>query len=853
MHRFLLFLCLLINSALATTAQICPLSEGGFKSTCSSTTPLSHWAKILGWTPTAASSQNLCGGYYAEPETIRTHPNPQSISDMQMNITSTGTAIYNLNTASIIEGNVTLKQVGREIRADKVVLTPNPKTGQIDQIDLRGDVHFQEAGILVVGKTSHIDMAKKTVVVKEGAYHMVRPSKIGNMDAWGTADEAHRESPTFSWFKQATYTTCAPTDPQWHIKSKHIALDKNTGRGTAKNVVIYAEEAPVFYLPYLSFPIDKRRYSGFLYPNFGYDNESGAFLRIPYYFNIAPNYDDTLTLIPMSQRGVMANNWFRYLTQKGAGSLQVGFLPNDRAFENLKQTVPQSYPPSSYNNPFLAELAQSSNNRGNVAFHNDLAFNRNWSSVLDVNYVTDAYYFQDLGNNANSINTDQLLNQAVIAYQGERWQFSGMVQAWQTLHPINQTFVSDQYERLPALNLSSFWPDEAYGLNYAFNSEWVYFDHADDFFTGAPYPTGNRLHVNPQISLPWSNSSAFFIPTLGLDATTYSVINNAVVDMNVSPPILIPNSDPNLNTIRALPIFDLDGGLYFDRDLFLGGKNYHQTLEPRLFYLFVPTTNQNNIPIFDTTLPPFSFDELFRTNRFMGYDRIGDANQISLGLTSRLLSSYTGEEKINASIGAIFYFRKHSVCLYPDCSDDPTIDEQVSPIAAQLSYHLNPQISITGNAAWDATYGQMNNDGVRLQYSPAKGEAINVGYNYVKNGDILNPNNGEDSINNLHRIDLSITWPLPHTTHWNVVGDWNYNISHHHPQTYLYGLEYDSCCWAIRLISSRVLQSENSMGNVTFRSAYYVQFLLKGLGSVGDASGASLLQNSIPGYFDLFK
>ncbi len=850
---FFLPVMLLTGSVFADNLRMCPASLDAPKATqlsdaCAHASP-SELATILGWTPTAVTEQNLCGGYYFEPASITAHPDPLPLMDMPMDISSTGTALYNLTSDSTLQGNVTLTQPGREISADKAILTPNKDTGEIEKINLQGHVKFQEAGRLIVGQTSQIDMAKDTLVVNQGAYHIIRPSDLGPMDSWGTADEAHRFSPTLSVFKQATYTTCTPTDPSWYLKSKQVTLNKETGRGVAKHVVIYAKNVPFFYTPYLSFPIDKRRYSGFLYPDFGYDSQSGAFIGIPYYFNLAPNYDDTVTVSPMSKRGVMVSNEFRYLTLKNNGSLALSFLPDDSAFSNFKRDTKLQYPSSGYNDPFLEALDRSSNNRGSLNFHNDTAFNTRWAGALDANYVTDDYYFQDFGGNLASVSTDQLLNQASVVYEGERWQFSGRVQAWQTLHPINQSFVLDQYRRLPELTLSSAWPNVWHGLSYAFNSEWVYFDHTDDFFSHLPYPTGNRLHVNPQLSLPLVSRAAFFTPTLALDVTNYFVQNNSV-DVNGTPMTVIPGTDPGLNKMRVMPVFSIDSGLYFDRNLHLGSKDYSQTLEPRAFYSFVPAVDQDDIPIFDTTLPPFSIDELYRTNRFMGYDRVGDANQVSFGLTSRLLDGYTGEEKIKASVGAIYYLRKHTICLYADCHDDPTIEDRVSPIAGQLSYHLNPAISLTGDAAWDPNKGQMNNAGVSFRYNPISRGIVNVSYHYIKNGDLLDSSSVDSVQNNLHRIDLGISWPL--TAHWNAIADWDYNISHDHPQTYFYGAEYETCCWAIRLMSSRVLQTEDAVGNTTFRSAYYVQFMLKGLGSAGDSQGSALLAAAIPGYPDRF-
>jgi LPS-assembly protein len=840
------------QSALGASAAMC-LAVPEDPTTPASTTyhaPASNAsvADILGWVP-MTNLCNECGGYFSEPRFIHDTPNPPDISSAPMNITATGPSVLSESATSSLEGNVTITQPGRQVNADKISMSRDPETGEVNRIDLEGNVRVQESGKLLVGDHSQLDVTNKVVSVDNAVYHIARPATTGPTDAWGTAKQATRNSQKMTTLRDATYTTCAPTDPSWHLQSKNIDLNQQTGRGTAKNTWIYAGKVPVFYLPYFNFPIDKSRYSGFLYPGFGYSSSSGSLLTIPYYFNLAPNYDDTLTLSGMSKRGVLFNNLFRYLTPANQGTLELSFLPNDNAFSDFKNTAAAQYPANSTNTPYLNELNNDSSNRAFIAFKDNTRFNPHWSSSLDLNYVTDDYYFQDISTGAQAIGTDQLLNQGDVNYQSEHWQFLARVQAYQTLHRINQSYVMDQYQRLPQLDLSANYPEQAHGLDYTFNSELVNFQHANDFVTSQAYPTGTRFHLNPQVSQPHVTDQGFFTPSLAFDITQYNVNNNGTVNSSVSPAVITPNSDPTLSLMRALPIFNIDSGLYFERQLQLG-HGYTQTLEPRLFYLFVPQNNQNNIPVFDTTLPPFDVNQLFRTNRFIGYDRVGDANQLSMGLTSRMLDGFTGEDKLDASIGGIYYFHRRTVCLNADCSDDPNVNYHTSPIATQLFYHLNSKVGVIGNAAWNPNTSQMDNDSVGIQYSPDVRRTLNLSYGYVRNGDPLTTD-PTDTSNSLHRVGVGASWPL--TMHWSALANWNYNISHNHPQMYLYGLEYDACCWAVRLVASNTLQSEDSSGNTTFNKAYYVQFLLKGLGVVGNSDASDLLKTAIPGYYDPLK
>ncbi|MDF3054660.1 MAG: lptD [Gammaproteobacteria bacterium] len=848
-----IFLLVIQTTGLAATdpAAICAIdteasSHSLNTSNLSTLKKTMNFPKILGW----VVADNLCGGYFSEPSIVTDYPYPKPIDEEISTITTTGQSIFRHKGPTELQGDVTFTQPGRQATADRVVLHQNQDTAKMSCMDLYGDVNFREAGKLLVGSYTHIDVEHDTWHVSEGVYQVERPSDFGTQQGWGVVDRAVKESTGIIQLNDATYTTCAPTQTPWYLKAKRITLDQETGRGVARNSWLYAGNMPVFYTPYANFPIDKRRQTGFLYPSFAYNPDSGFIVDIPYYLNLAPNYDATINLTPMTSRGLQLGGLFRYLTETSEGFLQTNVLPDDRVFRNFKESAPIDYPSNPYNDPFLDRLADDSTTRSSFAFHNNTIWNPNWSGSLDLNWVSDDYYFQDLGTGPASLNTDQLLNQAMINYQNEHWQFLARFQGFQTLHAINNNFVADQYKRLPQLSLDGSFPDQAYGLDYEISTEWVNFQHADDFFTDQPYPTGIRFHASPQVSRPYTGISGFLIPTMSLDVTSYAVSNNAIVNTLFIPPIIIPNPDPNLNTTRVLPIFSLDSGLYFDRTFNFMGKAYKQTLEPRVFYLYVPPTDQNNIPIFDTTLPAFDYNQLFRTNRFIGYDRIGDANQVSVGVTTRFLDGYTNEDKIDLSLGGIYYFRPHTQCLYPDCSDDPTAGQSISPITGQVDIHPNDKWSVRGTAAWDVNQTRWDNAGTTLFYRPLPQHVFKFAYNYVQGGDVTSGMPEGSSSNNLQRIDIGAAWQV--RKNWSLIADWNYNLSHRHAQSYLYGVEYNSCCVAVRLVANHAFLSEiNNQRN--YRNSIYVQFLLKGLGTVGTEAAGDLILNAFPGYMDIFR
>jgi LPS-assembly protein len=342
-------------------------------------------------------------------------------------------------------------------------------------------------------------------------------------------------------------------------------------------------------------------------------------------------------------------------------------------------------------------------------------------------------------------------------------------------------------------------------------------------YTGQPVVAGGRLHVEPSVSLPLHWLGAHVRPKLQLQSTGYSVHDHA----------------PH-NVTRVLPVFSVDSGMVFSRPISFFRNNYEQTLEPRIFYLFVPTTNQDDVPNFGTNLPGFNFAQLFRTNRFSGIDRIGDANQVSIALTTRFLDD-NGQEKLNAGIGQVVSVHKHQVVL-PDNAQDTLATEHLSPLVGQVKYAVTPRISANASTAWDPNHNRFNTNEVRLQYRENTRKVVNFWYNYSLRGDTSTQKPNA----NLERVGLSVGWQA--FRNWNILGNLEYNVSHKRAQNYIYGLEYDSCCWAIRLVKSITFIGSDVGKN--YDSQVYVQFFLKGLGDYGAGRISQNLSSAILGYDD---
>lgn len=805
---------------------LCLISSAGYAApTMFNTLPAPEIANFLGWVN--APNKNLCGGYYQEPPIVVNYPTPGDVKKTTTTITSNHQVFYAQKGTSILTGNVMITQPGIEITADKVILYRDTKTGKVTDADLIGHVHLQEYGKLIVGNHGHVYFKTNDAVVDNGVYYL--SSNGGQLHFWGRLKQVLRDKNGVLTLHHASYSACQPANSMWHFTSTKVRLDKKGGSGSAANSLFFVKGVPVFYIPYLWFPINTERKTGFLFPTFGHSQDSGYKLYLPFYLNLAPNYDAFITPKIYSKRGVLMDGIFRYLTETSSGQLQLDYIYNDHEFSKFKNDSAEKYPSS---DKYLQSLEDNGNNRAAFAFQNQSQFNEHWSNHTELNYVTDDYFTYDFGDLPSEINEDQLPNRFDLNYDDEHWRFLGRVQGFQTLqqledHPLYQ------YNRLPQLDLTAMYPDQKYGLTYQLNNEFVYFDNHKYEFAAQNIPQnriprGSRINIQPAVNLPLNWGGAYLDPKLQAQGSFYSLSNQK------------PNLDTSIS--RVLPIFDLDSGLIFERTLNLFNNQYTQTLEPRLFYLYVPEKNQDNIPFFDTNLSTFNFDNLFRTNRFSSIDRLGDANQFSLALTSRFLGANSGQEKLRASIGEILAIQKHNICdENNNCAADPLTEDHSSPLYGELKYSLTDYWSATGDLAWNFNQHQINSTDLTVQYNANNEQLFNIGYNYLANGDVY-----KNKPVDLNRIDVSTSWLV--WQRWRIFGEWNYYLSYHNTQNYLYGLQYDSCCWAIRFIFARVPR-----GTDNFDRQFYVQVLLKGIGNIGEGGNAgTLLNERISGFKDSF-
>ncbi len=813
-------------------------------------------ADALGWVVT---NDNRCGGYYLEPPFI----NSEDLYNNKSTLITGNQGVFSLHGTSIYQGKVTITQDDQKVTTSKAYLYRNPTTEKYSGIDLIGNVSFREPNSLVLARCGYVDLENKNKVLRDILYRTAiysntheKPKgltktelqsehKVYQLSAWGSASEFKQDEPKVYKFQAASYSTCPPLNAAWKVEADDITLDKNSGRGIARNAKLLVKDIPVFYAPYLNFPIDSRRQTGFLWPSVGSSSTSGATFTVPFYWNIAPNYDDTITPTVLAKRGLQITNLFRYLSDSPAtnGEFKFVILPYDQLFKTFKETQAITNQHST-NDATLSELnalEKASLTRYAISWQHKTQFNDHWTTDVDYNFVSDDYYLEDFSNGLNEITPNQLLQQADLNYKGQYWAFTGRVQGYQTLHPLEENTFYNQYIRLPQLILDGMYPDDRTGLTFFIANDLTHFDIMQNPGNINPgllpkQPIGNRFNVQPGINLPIYHPSYYINPRLQLAMTKYELGN--VVDDNSKSPS------------RVLPIFDINSGLYFDRNISFFSRHMRQTLEPKMYYTYVPYRNQGEIPIFDTTINTLTYDQLFTYNRFSGLDRIGDANQISLGITTRFIDQQSGYEKISAGIGQIFYFenRRVTLCTAPNSCEEamhsPENTNNRSPLSAVLSYTLTPGWNATSYTIWDSQEKEFNNQTFTLQYLRDIQRAVSFSYTYVRNGDL--PQNPETqvgkSVTNLSQTDFSFTWPI--SRDWSTVARWTENWNRSRFQNLLYGLQYDTCCWAVRVVAGKTFNNLTPNNTYQYNTEFYIQFALKGLGNFGTGNPGQILNNA---------
>jgi len=696
---------------------------------------------------------------------------------------SSDTATVGVDGNMTLEGNVVLRQGGREIRANEVQYDAHNTS-----VSTAGHIDYTDSLVHVTGAGGSYSAAA-------GAEFRSAEFSLRQRAARGAAQDMTLTPQGVIRLRGVMFTTCPVPDRSWQLKADSIVLDTRNRLGTGTDAQIRFMGVPLIYLPWVSFPLGSERKSGFLFPGIGNTSYGGLQLSVPYYWNIAPNADFTFQPVEYSRSGPDLGGDLRFLTQHQRGEVDWNYLPYDGAFHASRSRVRLSD---------VAELPDD------------------FRLSVKAENVSDPFYFEDFSQGPEGASTAFIERRATLSYRGDHWSVDGEAQQYQT---IDYTLaVNDRpYARVPRIAVSADYGLGAAGvLRYGFDSELVDFRRPD----GATGVTGWRADVMPGASLDLTGPGYFLRPALAWRATSYQLDDTAPGQ---------PRSPS-----RTLPIASLDTGLVFERDA--GSRNQRKlTLEPRIQYLDVPYRNQDQLPVFDTALPDLNPVELFRNNRYVGADRVSDANQVSAGFTSRLLDAHNGRQFLAATFGQAYYFQNPRVILPGEA---PTTGRR-SDFVAQLALTAFQDWSADAGVQWDPQNERSERTTVNLQYKPASDAVLNLAYRYERFVLVQQLVQGvaQQFQQGFDQVEFSGAWPI--RRQWNVFTRDVYSLRDHTPLERFAGFEYRACCWRVRLGARRFVNSHDPTASQ--ETGVWLQLELAGLASVGSASDASLSE-AIRGY-----
>jgi LPS-assembly protein len=659
-------------------------------------------------------------------------------------------------------GQVELTQPTQSLLADE--LTLNNAT---EQAKASGHVTFESPGYQL--QTEFMTMNQRD----QSAYFASASFTLPEQHIRGTANEVIQFNSSLSRYKDMQYTTCDPGNSTWHMTADQLDINRESGRGTAHHATVYIQNLPVIYLPYLQFPIDDRRMSGILTPTIGFSNTNGGGLSAPVYWNIAPNLDATITPAWYGDRGVQLNTENRYLFKDHAGQIDLSHIDDDKNNDSR----------------WFQKWVHQANLGSNITA--DIS----WREVSDSTFFDD---FASLGDSSDD--ATHLERHVTLNHSAERWQSRLLFQAYQT-PDSNFSIASRPYRRLPRLTVNSRLQTFDNGIELNTSNEWVRFDHENNSSV-----VGDRTHLLPYLSWEKSDSWYFFRPKVEYALSDYQLDNNSL----------------GVNSIqRDIPILSLDTGLFFDREMSIG-TNWTQTLEPRLYFLRTPYKDQSNIPVFDSSLLSDTYDNFFKSNRFSGADRIGDANQVTLGIGTRILDNDSGAELLYSRIGQIFYADDRRIRISGNTPQTNTRSNIISETTIKPNTHL----SISSKLVYQQSTKKISEKTLSVHYLH-DGFAANLEYFF------------NDTV--LEQVAVSTVYPI--NPRWTIVAKYSESILLDKPVENLFGVNYESCCWGIKILAS---QTSNDTFTETDNAVFF-ELTLKGLGQSGRTLD-SQLATAILGY-----
>jgi LPS-assembly protein len=665
-------------------------------------------------------------------------------------------------------GNARFRSRGKSVAADWLYYDQSK-----DEIDAAGNVRLQQRGDVIEGTRLRLNVETERGSMQQPHFSLYE------QNARGEAREIVFDGKNRYKANTVSYTTCGPGQDDWFIRARDLDIDKNTEVGTARDASVVFLGRTILYTPWIDFSLSQARKSGLLAPTVAHSAKSGAEFSIPYYWNIAPNRDATITPHILAKRGLMMGGEFRYLEPRYRGEIRAEVLPNDRIF--------------------------GGDNRHATFIRHDQTWGP-WTFAMNLERVSDDSYFRDLSTQIATTSKTLLPRVATLARGGTLgdngvWTLAGIMQRWQTLQdPLAP--ITPPYGQLPHIlfNTNSY---DVYGSDVSLVSNYIDFHH----------PTlvnGRRVVAYPSVSYPLTTAFGYITPKVGVHYTRY---------------FLDPATTTLPDASRTVPIASTEAGVVFERETTIRGSRFLQTLEPKLLYVYIPTRNQTNLPNFDSGVSDINFATIFAENQFSGHDRINDANQVTMGVSSRLLDAETGVEQLRVGIAQRYYFKDQEVFIPGTIPRTSTS----SDILAALSGRVAPSVIAEVGVQYSKEFAETNRFAIGARYQPELGKVLNAGYRFTRN--------------TLENVDVSAQWPLLRGL--TAVARMNYSLRDGRIAEGLGGIEYNGGCWVFRIVGYTV-----AVGTGDSSKSIYMQLELNGVARVG-SNPLEVLKQNIAGYTKL--
>ncbi len=655
------------------------------------------------------------------------------------------------------EGHVQMRRRGEAIFSDYLYYAFPEQ-----ELTATGNMRFEHHGDVLTGDKLSYNLQRESGYVDKPTYNFPR------YRARGSAGKLIIESRDRYKVEKATYTNCEVGDDDWFIKVDRLELDRRRDIGVARNATVVFKGVPMLYSPYLDFALSGRRKTGLLAPTVGSTGQSGFEFTQPFYWNIAPDRDATVAPRFLARRGTLLNSEVRYLEPNLSGEAHGEYLPDDR----LKDESRYGY-----------------------SWQHRQVFGYGFSGAFDIQGVSDDTYFTDLSDKIAATSQTNLPRDASLFYDGDWWSASARMQEFQTLQdPLAP--VVPPYARVPQLLLSAN-RQTRYIADLGLYGEYVDFDH----------PTlinAQRQILYPSLSLPLQTSFFYVTPKVGYHYTRYGFEGDNVPDET-----------------RELPIYSIDSAVTFERRANFRGRDFIQTLEPRLYYVNIPFRKQDQLPNFDTALADFNLAQIFTENQFTGGDRINDADQLTAAVTSRYIDPQDGNEQLRFTVGQRYYFKEQQVSL-----DDSPRSFDRSDLLLAMSGKITSRWLADLGLQYSANTSRVERSNAALRYQPEIGKLLNLGYRFTRD--------------TLEQVDVSAQWPLG--GRWNGLARWNYTLQDKRLLEGLAGVEYNAGCWAARFVLHRFVSATQEYVNSMF-----FQLELNGVSRIG-SNPLEVLRQNITGY-----